>query len=147
MITKHRLPQAMFGALAAGGASLAAVRYLREAQQSKHMMLLHAVGEAAGGTDSVASGAVAFRAGYGLLTRIQAADPGASAWVLSLPNLGGWAHDCLIRLEQGLTPDLAHITCIAAAAAVRAGTPFEIDVLVRDGRVLLPGLEIGRAHV
>ncbi len=140
MITKHRLPQAMFGALAAGGGSLAAFRYLREAQQSKHMMLLHAVAEAADGTDPAASGAVAFRAGYGLLTRIQAADPGASAWLLSLPNLGGWAHDCLIRLEQGLTPDLAHITCVAAAAAVRAGTPFEIDVPVHDGRVLLPGL-------
>src|SRR5260370_29644893 len=130
----------VFGALAAGGGSLAAFRYLREAQQSKHMMLLHAVAEAADGTDPAASGAVAFRAGYGLLTRIQAADPGASAWLLSLPNLGGWAHDCLIRLEQGLTPDLAHITCVAAAAAGRAGTPFEIDVPVHDGRVLLPGL-------
>jgi HEXXH motif-containing protein len=61
----------MFGTLAAGGGGLAALRCLREAQQSKHMTLLHAVAEAADGTDPAASAAVAFRAGYELLTRIQ----------------------------------------------------------------------------
>lgn len=127
----------MFTALAAGGGGSAVVHHLREAQLSKHLMLLTAIAEAASGGDAAA---IAFRAGYELLTRIQAADPGAYAWLLALPHLGGWAHDCLIRLEQRSAPDLAYFACAAATTAVRAGFPFEFDVPVRDGRVLLPGL-------
>jgi len=103
-------------------------------------MLLHAIAEAVGDGDPADPGAVAFRAGYELLTRIQAADPGASTWLLGLPHLGGWAHDGLIRLDQGAAPDFAYLACAAAAAAVRAGVPFELDAPVRDGHVLLPGL-------
>ena len=140
MISNHRLPEAAFITLAGGGGSRAVVRQLAEAQRSKHTMLLHAIAEAAGDADPAAPGTAAFRAGYELLTRIQATDPGASAWLLGLPHLGGWAHDCLIRLEQGAVPDFAYLACAVAAAAVRAGVPFELDVPVRDGRVLLPGL-------
>ena len=140
MITTHSIPETAFTALAAGGGGPAVIRYLREAQQSKHLMLLHAITEAASGSNAAASGVAAFRAGYGLLTRIQGVDPGASAWLLGLPHLGGWAHDCLIRLDQGSTPDLAYFACAVAAAAVRAGIPFELDLPVRDGCVQLPGL-------
>lgn len=140
MITTYSIPETAFTTLAAGGGGPAVIRYLREAQQSKHLMLLYAITEAAGGSNAAPSGAAAFRAGYGLLTRIQALDPGTSAWLLSLPHLGGWAHDCLIRLDQGSTPDLAYFACAAAAAAVRAGIPFELDVPVRDGCIQLPGL-------
>ena len=139
MITTHRLPEAEFTALAAGGGDSTVMRHLRDAQQSKHLMLLHAITEAAGGARAI-PGEAAFREGYGLLTRIQTLDPGASAWLLGLPHLGGWAHDCLIRLEQGQAPDLAYFACAAAAVAVRIGVPFELDLPVRDGRVLLPGL-------
>jgi HEXXH motif-containing protein len=140
LITTHSMPETAFTTLAAGGGGPAVIRHLREAQQSKHLMLLHAVTEAASGSNASASGVAAFRAGYGLLTRIQALDPGASAWLVGLPHVGGWAHDCLIRLDQGSTPDFAYFACAAAAAAVRAGIPFELDVPVRDGRVQLPGL-------
>lgn len=140
MITTHRLPQTVFGEFAAGGGDQDAIRYLCEAQQSKHMMLLHAIAEEADGAAIPAYGKAAFWAGYALLTQVQATDPGTGAWLLSLPNLGGWAHDCLVRPEQGLAPDLAHITCFAAAAAVHAGIPFEIDVPVLNERVQLPGL-------
>ena len=102
-------------------------------------MLLHAITEAASELCR-SSGSAAFRAGYGLLSRIQALDPGASAWLLGLPHLGGWTHDCLIRLDQESTPDLAYFACAAAAAGVRAGIPFELDLPVRDGCVQLPGL-------
>jgi HEXXH motif-containing protein len=103
-------------------------------------MLLHAIAEAAGDGDPADQGIAAFRVGYELLTRIQAANPHASAWLLGLPHLGGWAHDGLIRLDQGTAPDFAYLACAAAAAAVRAGFPFELNAPVRDGHVLLPGL-------
>jgi HEXXH motif-containing protein len=113
------------------------IRRLREAQQSKHLMLVFAIAAEATGSDD---GAIAFRAGYELLGRVRAAASGAAAWLLDLPHLGGWAHDCLINIESGHATDFGHFACMAAGAAVRIGLPFELDVPVRDGRVLLPGL-------
>jgi HEXXH motif-containing protein len=149
-LKSYRLPETAFTALAAGRGDPVVIRLLQGAQQSKHTMLLHAIAEAVGDGDPADPGITAFRAGYELLTRIQAADPGASAWLLGLPHLGGWAHDGLIRLDQGTPPDFAYLACAAAAAAVRTGIPFELDAPVRDGHVLLPGLgrlEAGGEHV
>ena len=101
------------------------------------MMLLAAVASEASGIDRAAT---AFRAGYDLLGRLQARNADAHKWLLSLPHLGGWIHDCLIKLGQGEAADFGHFAGMAAAAAVRVGMPFELDVPVRDGRVLLPGL-------
>jgi len=137
LITPLGLPDAAFAALASGAGDPAVIRHLREGQHCKHAMLLHAV---AGTADGAAPGSAAFQAGYELLSRVQHAQPRTGAWLLGLPHLGGWAHDCLIRLETGAPADLGYLACAAAAAAVRAGIPFEIDVPVRDGRVPLPGL-------
>jgi HEXXH motif-containing protein len=147
MITTHSLPETMFTSLVAGGGGPGVTQHLREAQQSKHLMLLHAITEeAVSDACAVTPATAAFRAGYELLVRVQAVDPGASAWLLGLPHLGGWAHDSLIRLDQGSAPDLAYLACAAAAAAVRARVPFELDVPVRDGRARLPGLGSLRFH-
>ena len=62
--------------LASGAGDSAVVRQLREAQLSKHLMLLHAVAEAADGADPSSPATAAFRAGYRLLAQVQAADPG-----------------------------------------------------------------------
>ncbi len=145
MITTHSLPGDAFIALANGAGDPAVVRLLREAQLSKHMMLLHAVAEAADGADPSSPATAAFRAGYRLLAQIQAADPGAVAWLLGLPHIGSWAHDCLICLDQGSPPDFGYLACAVASAGVRLGVRFELDVPVRDGRVLLPGL--GCLHI
>ncbi len=137
MLTTHLLPEAAFRALAEGAGGPATIQLLNDAQLSKHQMLLYAIADAASGGGR---GPAAFRAGYDLLARIQVADPAAGHWLLGLPHLGGWAHDCLIHLEQGTTADFGHFACLAAAAAVRTGTSFEIDVPVRDGHLRLPGL-------
>lgn len=137
MITAHLLPDAAFTALAEGGGDPTTIGLLHDAQLSKHLMLLHAIAEAVNGTDR---GSSAFRAGYELLARIQSAEPGACSWLLGLPQLGGWAHDCLIHLEQGSAADFGHFACLAAAAAVRGGLPFRLEVPVRDRQVRLPGL-------
>jgi HEXXH motif-containing protein len=137
VVTPHLLPEVAFTELAEGAGGPATIRLLHEAQLSKHTMLLHAVAGAAAGADR---GPTAFRHAYALLARCQAADPGSAAWLLGLPHLGGWAHDCLMRLEQGSAADFGHFACLAAAAAVRSGMPFELDVPVRDGCVRFPGL-------
>lgn len=151
MITYHLLPQTAFSAFAEGEGDSAQIELLRDAQISKYMMLLHAISAAADGgrgTPTLASGRrglSAFRAGYELLTRVQVASPAAATWLLGLPHLGGWLHDGLIRLDQGTDVDFGHFACLAAAAAIRGGIGFDLDVPVRDGRIRLPGL--GSLHV
>jgi HEXXH motif-containing protein len=139
LLTSHLLPEAAFTALAEGAGRPATVQLLRDAQLSKHLMLVHAIAEAASAADASAEGPAAFRSGYALLAELQATGEGGD-WLLGLPHLGSWAHDCLIRLEQGSAADFAHFACLVAAAAFRGGVPFELDVPVRRGRVLLPGL-------
>ena len=137
VISNHLLPEAAFSELARGGGSPATMWLLGDAQRSKHLMLVHAVAQEAAGPGA---GPTAFRAAYDQLARIQAAAPAAADWLLGLPHLGGWAHDVLIHLEQGTAADFGHFACLVAAAAIRAGIAFELDVPVRDGRVRLPGL-------
>jgi HEXXH motif-containing protein len=136
-ITNHPLPEAAFTELAEGGGSPATMRRLGDAQRSKHLMLLHAIAEAATGPDA---GPTAFRAGYEQLARIQDMAPGVAAWLLGLPHLGGWVHDTLIHLDQGTAADFGHFACLVAAAAIRADLPVDLDVPVQGGRVRLPGL-------
>jgi HEXXH motif-containing protein len=146
-LKSHSLPETAFIALATGGGDSDVIHLLREAQLSKHTMLLHAIAGAAGDADPAEPAIVAFRAGYELLTRVQVTDSAVFAWLLGLPHLGGWANDGLIRLDQGTPPDFAYLAGAAASAAVRAGVPFELDVPVRDGHVLLPGLgRIAASH-
>ena len=151
MITNHLLPETAFSALARGDGNPAQLKLLHDAQISKHMMLLLALPAAADGgrgkpaPASGRRGPSAFRAGYELLTRVQAASPAAATWLFGLPHLGGWLHDSLIRLDQGTDIDFGHFACLAAAAAIRGGIGFDLDVPVRDGRIRLPGL--GSLHV
>jgi HEXXH motif-containing protein len=142
LITTHRLSEDAFKALASGGGDAAVVKDLCAAQHSKQLMLLHAVANAADpGFPEVA----AFSAAYELLATVQAISPGAVAWLLSLPHFSAWAHDCLFRIDQGEVPDFGYLATAAASAAVHSATAFELDVPVRDGHVLLPGL--GRLSV
>ena len=140
MITTHQLPEEAFTALARGDGDAAVVRHLREAQRSKHLMLLHGIAAGAGDIDAGSPEIAAFQAAYKLLVRVQEADRDTYAWVSGLPHIGAWAHECLERKDQGLSPDFGYLSAAAAAAAVRAGIQFELDVPVNDGRVLLPGL-------
>ena len=118
LITTHSLSTNAFTALAGGAGDSVVVRQLREAQLSKHLMLLHVVAEAAVEIDPPSRAAAAFRAGYQLLDKAQSADTAAVARLLGLPHIGSWAHDCLACLDNGSPPDFGYLAAVAAAAAV-----------------------------
>jgi HEXXH motif-containing protein len=135
----HRLPAGLFEAIAAGGGGLAAAQTLSRAQHSKHALLLLGVvitAEASG------QGALA-RRGYDLLAAAQGHDPGAAGSVIRHPPVGAWAHRTVVALRGG--PQLpgavpGGLAGVAAAAAIRAGVPAEIEVPVHDGLVMLPSV-------
>jgi HEXXH motif-containing protein len=140
VLTNHQLSEEAFTALACGDGDASVVAQLRGAQHSKHLMLVHVVAEAARDAYHASEAVAAFHAGYELLTAVQAADPDGVGWLLSLPHIGAWGHDCLTRLSQTLVPDFAYLAGAAATAAVRADVGFDLFLPVRDNRVLFPGL-------
>ena len=118
MIAHHELPESAFASLASGVAGPGVVQYLKEAQRSKHVMLL---------TRSPRQRTVRARAGrlpgrLRALTRVQqAAGGGRLAAGPAAPR----------RLDPrrpdppgaGNSSDFAYLACAAAAAAVRRASP------------------------
>jgi HEXXH motif-containing protein len=140
LISTHRLPPDALAELAAGHGDRRVIAHLRAAQHSKHLMLLHALAKEVAALGANSPGTDAFRSGYDLLTKVQAERPDEVVRLISLPQVGAWAHDCVVRLDQGLTPDYGYLAMLAAAAALRAGAGFELDVPISEGQVRLPGL-------
>jgi HEXXH motif-containing protein len=133
-IAHHPMPRDMFQALARGDGGAAAIRELRAAQYSKHLILLRGVRETA------RAGGLGEAPGYRLLAEAQRLHPDAVEAVIAYPSVGAWALRTL-RCDQafpGATP--GGIAAIAAAAAIRAGLCAEIEVPVIEGRVMLPSL-------
>lgn len=145
LISRHLIPPTAMAELADGCTDRDAVSYLRAGQHSKNLMLLHALAKAAedkpedNGPQSRAR--AAFLAGYRLLAQVQAERPDVVARVLSLPHIGGWAHDGMVRLGRGLTPEFEYLARVAAAAALRAGVRFEPGI--GGFRVKAPGTATG----
>ena len=139
----HELPAELFDALAAGHGGPEAMESLKRAQHSKHAVLLRGVvlaAEAAGHGERALA-----RQGYDLLSVAEGHDPGAVRSVIRHPSVGAWAYRTVTALGDG--PALAGATpgglaAVAAAAAIRVGTPAEIRVPVTDGVVMLPSVGV-----
>ncbi|MER7459830.1 FxsB family cyclophane-forming radical SAM/SPASM peptide maturase [Micromonospora sp. NPDC126480] len=71
------------------------------------------------------------------LVELDVTAPAAVRDVLAHPFVRRWAHRCL---ETPALADLGRLAAVAAAAAIRAGAPVELDVPVRDGVLSLPTL-------
>jgi HEXXH motif-containing protein len=145
LITTHSLSADAFRELADGAGDGTVVRQLREAQLSRHLMLLHVVNQNAAGSKPPSPATAAFDAGYHLLARVQTVNPNLVARLFSLPQVGSWARDCMTSMNNGSPPDFGYLAGVAAAAAVQAGVRFELDIPVTGGCVQLPGL--GRLRV
>ncbi|MEU8142157.1 hypothetical protein [Nonomuraea sp. NPDC048901] len=127
----HSIPDEHFHALGSGAGGAPAARLLLSAQHSKHVLLIHGVGRAA-------------PEAYRLLSEAQRHRPEAVAAVLRHPAVGAWAwrtYHALATGSGGHSP--ARLAAVAAAAAVRSGMDFEIEVPAEEGGIMLPSL--GRA--
>jgi len=136
----HVLPRDQFLALARGGGGIDAIGNLVAAEHSRHMILVRGVFNAArageGPDDQLAV------AGYEALAQAQRRDPDAASAVIRYPSVGAWALHTLRRDNSipGARP--GGLASVAAAAAIRAGISTEIEVPVRDGKVVLPSLGV-----
>ncbi|MGW2186978.1 aKG-HExxH-type peptide beta-hydroxylase [Streptomyces sp. NPDC001719] len=84
-----------------------------------------------------------FEEHWRLLERAEERDPAAVRDTLDYPAVGTW----LARaLAASTNPEparrLGHFGSVAAAAALRAGTPFTLTLTPRDGLLALPGIGV-----
>jgi uncharacterized protein len=135
----HQIAGDQFDALAAGFGDASTVGKLVSAQRSRLRAELEML---RGGADPAADRE--FLAGWDLLAQVERDDVRAFGRVLAHPYVRTWADRCLgaaaaagpVRLPR----EAAHLAAIAAAAAIRAGSPAEIEVPVIDGYACLPTL-------
>ena len=137
----HDISCELFDALAEGGGGPEAISALSAAEYTRHLLLLRGVVEEAerAGADQARFS----RDGYALLTTVQRTDPLAAREVIRYPAVGAW----LLRTLQGLLgetptagPGPAGLGALAAAAAIRAKLPAEVEVRPVAGTVHLPSL-------
>jgi uncharacterized protein len=135
----HQLAGDQFDALAVGFGDANAIGRLVSGQRSRLRAELQLLRE---GADPAADRE--FLAGWDLLTQVERDDARALGLVLAHPYVRTWADHCLgAAVAAGpvrLPSEAAHLAAIAAAAAIRAGSPAEIDVPVIDGYACLPTL-------
>jgi uncharacterized protein len=137
----HDVSRNAFDALATGDGGADAVRELAAVQYSRHVLLLRGVLAAAQAAGH--SRAPLAHRGYDLLAATQRHDSAAADAVIRHPSVGAWALRTLRALRgdpamPGAQPD--GLSAVAAAAAIRAGLPAEIEVQTIRGAVVLPSL-------
>jgi HEXXH motif-containing protein len=141
-----RMPERLFGELAAGGGSAEAVAFLERGERARRLLLLRT-----------------------LLDRLQTLPtpltPAAEAWralkeaaeraprpvdrLLLAPATGGWMAHVLRRLHgtasgPPLWAEAGHLCALAVSASLRAGTATDLLVPLTDGGLTLPGLGLAR---
>jgi HEXXH motif-containing protein len=138
----HGVPESLFKEIASGAGGAEAVEDLAAAQHSKRKFLLWQVLMQARESDPdqwrLAS------QGYDLLADAQQFDPAAADMVIMHSSVGAWAARtlrALLRPDDALPGAEPGVMCtVAAAAAIRARLPAQIEVPVRQGTVMLPSL-------
>jgi uncharacterized protein len=136
----HRLPAGAFERLAAGPGDMAGVTALAEARLSQARALVAAVGAQTGSLREPEL-RIAAAEGWALLCDLDMTHPDAVADVLSHPYTRVWALRCLQPpAGADIELDWAHLSGIAATAALRAGVAAELPLPVRHGLVHMPSV-------
>jgi HEXXH motif-containing protein len=142
MSVTHRIPNADFAALAAGGGSTATISRLRDGQYSLVLLRICAMLQTV--RDDGPEEWRRLTGALDLLCRAQERSPSAVTTVLLYPQVGAWAGHCLRRVRrnglEAAAAELDYMAAVAAAAAIRAEVDFEIEVSTQDGSVMLPSL-------
>jgi HEXXH motif-containing protein len=134
--TFHQLPAALFDGLAGGAGGPDAIRELRAAQLSKHMLLIrHLLGRwpgPAGEGDAIAEA----------LERVRSASPEQFAEVIGAPLVGAWAAIATRAVEQGSASraDFTHLGALTVVACAATGEEAAAEIPVHGGLAVLPGL-------
>ena len=137
---RYRLTGSQFQGLASGYGDEQSIEVLRSVELSRRLLLLRSVAEAAAGTPPWRAGNL--DTAWELLEDTTASHPRIGRWVLSHPFVDAWATRWgrLFRTGQSTVEDLGYVAGLAAAAAIRAGVPFELPVPTRGGEVAVPTL-------
>ena len=143
-VSTHALSHQEFDALGAGYGSADTVARLGDAQQSLRRSLLARVAEIASPRDE------AFAQAWDLLTALDETHPAHVRGVLAHPYMRVWAVQCLTAHgsdatthgSPGSSPDVAHLSALAASAALRAGVAAELALPVFGSAVYLPGFGV-----
>jgi HEXXH motif-containing protein len=145
VIGRHRLSPGELTGLASGLGGAPAVRALRQARLSRHLLLLKFIAEEWPGAPGERDAALA------VLFQAQARAPERVADLLADPLVGRWAAQTARRLRGSAQPgtplwvDLGHLTAIAAAAAALSRTDTQLTGYVHDGALTVP--TFGRARL
>jgi HEXXH motif-containing protein len=154
------LPDQALAELGAAGGGPATLALLVRDQDSRRLLLLRAVLEAAdASTECPPAARQRLHEDWALLEEAEALGaPGVAPHrspvraALCRPLLGPWARRCLQglapahsaadpgRRRRELAEDLAHFSALVAAAAVRAGVPFAVRLTAHGGTLVLPSL-------
>jgi HEXXH motif-containing protein len=140
----HQLDSTAFDRLAAGRGGPDAIRDLRDAQLSRHLVLSRFL--LGRWTDP---GAGRVRA---MLEAARDAAPDRFAEVLGAPLVGGWTAIACRAVEQdpAATADIAYLGALALVACAAAGIDGEVPIPVHSGLAVLPGsgaIEAGDRNV
>jgi HEXXH motif-containing protein len=151
MIRYHTLTPAEFDAIASGNPDAAVIEKLLSAQYSKRIITIRAI--MASAADRYPHQYPRLETAYSLLAAAQQDNPAAVRSVLTHPSVGTWAARVLYMLTSAadrstpLAAELGQLASIAAAAAIRAGRAFTIDVPIRGRTVMLPTLGLATITV
>jgi HEXXH motif-containing protein len=135
-----------FDATARSDSGAAGVRQLRHSERSRRLALIRSLVDAVSDAPEMVAPLADLNSAWNLLATVQKKDPTALDSVLHHPYTGSWA-SYATRLLSGkanhiwpLWVHLGYMHLLAAAAAIRAGIDFRIEVPVRSGGVVLPTL-------
>ncbi|GAA0903112.1 HEXXH motif domain-containing protein [Virgisporangium aurantiacum] len=135
MIQFHRVPADRLAALASGLGGPASVSELAVAQNSKRLLLLRHLVEAA----RLGEG----RSAEDVLVRADRNDRRVVAELISPPLVGAWTAQTVRRLvgrQASVDSDLRQLGALAAASAIRTGQDARLQAWAIGGGVTLPTL-------
>jgi HEXXH motif-containing protein len=132
MIDVHQLSSSVFEQLSTGDGGPDAIDDLRQAQYSKHLLLIRFL------LKRFPDGGTALA---DLLDRCRAANPDRFRAVIGAPLVGGWTAIACRAASQGVLADADrdHLAAIAVVAAAATGVDATVEVPVHDGMATLPG--------
>lgn len=146
----HTVSWSDFDELARGYAEPKSVHHLRRAEHSRRKLLLRALDDKLTKVPDMMDPLPPPEEAWQLFDRVEHAAPQVLDLIIAHPYTGAWAGYVtrLVRNQiTGVCPlwmHVGHLHALAAAAAIRAGIPFNTKIPVWDGHAVLPTLGMAR---